>query len=75
MLQYVIRPHAKYNCDVFVHYYNKTNEAQGRMNQGGTKDLQEILLLNQKVPEPTKPFTNIGPTENYLPIGNLPLSP
>jgi hypothetical protein len=56
MLQYVIRPHAKYNCDVFVHYYNKTKEPQGRMNQGGNIDPQEILLLKTKVPETYKEY-------------------
>jgi hypothetical protein len=37
------------DCDYFVHYYHVTNEAPGRLGQGGTIDPYEILLLKNAV--------------------------
>lgn len=45
ILQNVLRPNARYRCDVFVHYYNLTFEQAGRSGDGGTLDPHEIRLL------------------------------
>jgi hypothetical protein len=42
-------PNARHNCDVFVHYYQQKEEAQGRRNRGGIIDSENIHLLNKAV--------------------------
>lgn len=38
-------PNARHNCDIYVHYFERHEEAAGRMNRGGTIDPREIYLL------------------------------
>ena len=45
IVQNILVPNARHNCDIFVHYYNQTEEASGRMNSGGTINPGDILLL------------------------------
>jgi len=47
--QNLITTNARYNCDYFVHYYNRTEEPEGRANKGGTMDPMEIMLLKDEV--------------------------
>ena len=45
IIQNILVPNARHNCDVFVHYYNQTEEASGRLNSGGTINPEDVLLL------------------------------
>ena len=47
IVKHVLRPNAKYQCDIFVHYYNATFEQAGRSGDGGPLDPHEIHLLEQ----------------------------
>ena len=49
IIQNVLWPNAKYNCDVFVHYFYVTNEPEGRKNKGGAIDPEAIRLLEPAV--------------------------
>mmetsp|Transcript_17367 Transcript_17367/g.37937 ORF Transcript_17367/g.37937 Transcript_17367/m.37937 type:complete len:399 (-) Transcript_17367:986-2182(-) len=41
----VLFPNARYHCDVFVHWYNVSEEASGRLNEGGRIHPSDIFLL------------------------------
>lgn len=43
----LIVPNARYNCDYFVHYFNRTEEPEGRLNKGGKINPDEIFLLRE----------------------------
>ena len=45
IVQNILIPNARYNCDIFVHYFDQEEEQAGRMNRGGTIDSTEIFLL------------------------------
>ncbi|KAL3939025.1 MAG: hypothetical protein SGBAC_006172 [Bacillariaceae sp.] len=45
----VLRPNAKYGCDVFVHFFDQTSEAAGRYNDGGNIDPSHIYYLDESV--------------------------
>jgi hypothetical protein len=49
LIQNIIRSNAAHNCDYFVHYFNLTQEVNGRSGGGGQLDPSEILLLEQHV--------------------------
>eukprot|EP00980_Cylindrotheca_fusiformis_P000569 scaffold147_cov113-Cylindrotheca_fusiformis.AAC.3 len=43
--QNILIPNARHHCDIFVHYFDQTEEYAGRFNRGGTIDSSEIFLL------------------------------
>ena len=45
IIQNILVLNARHNCDVFVHYYNQTEEVSGRLNSGGTINPEDVLLL------------------------------
>ena len=45
----ILRPNAKYKCDVFVHFFDQTTEAAGRYNDGGKIDPSHIYYLERSV--------------------------
>lgn len=45
----LLTPNARYNCDYFVHYYYRTEEPEGRANNGGKLNPTEILDLEKAV--------------------------
>ncbi|CAJ1967994.1 unnamed protein product [Cylindrotheca closterium] len=45
----VLEPNAKYNCDIFVHFYARKKELKGRFNPGGEMDPKEIYALESAV--------------------------
>ncbi|CAJ1928124.1 unnamed protein product [Cylindrotheca closterium] len=47
----ILDPNAKYQCDIFVHYFHQTQEAAGRYNNGGSINPDEIFLLKPAVIE------------------------
>lgn len=47
----VLKPNAKYNCDIFVHFYARKKELKGRLNPGGEMDPTEIYALESAVQE------------------------
>lgn len=50
----VIQPNAKYNCDYFVHYYDRREESDYRgadRGRSGTIDPEQVKLLTQAVHE------------------------
>eukprot|EP00980_Cylindrotheca_fusiformis_P024054 scaffold11478_cov70-Cylindrotheca_fusiformis.AAC.1 len=51
----ILQPNARYNCDVFVHFFYKEKEDAGRFNDGGIIDPTEILLLEDAVQQVMKP--------------------
>jgi hypothetical protein len=55
LIQNVIRPNAAHNCDYFVHFFNLTQEVNGRSGGGGHLDPSEILLLEQHVQREAPP--------------------
>ena len=42
-------PNARHNCDVFVHYFNQTQESSGPFNRGGSLDPAQVFELRQAV--------------------------
>ncbi|KAL3928481.1 MAG: hypothetical protein SGBAC_012635 [Bacillariaceae sp.] len=50
----VLEPNAKYNCDIFVHFYARKKELKGRLNPGGEMDPTEIYDLESAVQEMAK---------------------
>ncbi|CAJ1970501.1 unnamed protein product [Cylindrotheca closterium] len=45
----ILRPNAKYRCDVFVHFFDQATEAAGRYNDGGKIDPSHIYFLDGSV--------------------------
>lgn len=55
IIKNVLRPNARYQCDVFVHYYNLTHERKGRSGAGGNLDPHEVRLLTNAVHKYSRP--------------------
>lgn len=69
MIENVIRPNAKYHCDYFVHYYEKTNEIYDRgadVGRAGVLDTEEIKLLEEKVMEEYQFTIHLYKTSNVV---------
>ena len=49
LVQNVIEPNIRYNCDYFVHFHNRGFEQAGRSGAGGVINASEIYLLKEKV--------------------------
>mmetsp|Transcript_22280 Transcript_22280/g.55032 ORF Transcript_22280/g.55032 Transcript_22280/m.55032 type:complete len:491 (-) Transcript_22280:448-1920(-) len=49
IVKHVLEPNAKYNCDIFVHFYARNKELKGRLNPGGEMDPKEIYALEGAV--------------------------
>ncbi|CAJ1967996.1 unnamed protein product [Cylindrotheca closterium] len=67
--QFVLNYNAKYNCDVFVHYFHQRKEAAGRYNDGGELDPTEVLRLERAVHamyQRTHPLRKQPPTQNIF---------
>mmetsp|Transcript_10878 Transcript_10878/g.26318 ORF Transcript_10878/g.26318 Transcript_10878/m.26318 type:complete len:443 (+) Transcript_10878:292-1620(+) len=67
--QFVLNYNAKYNCDVFVHYFHQRKEAAGRYNEGGELDPTEVLTLERAVHamfQRTHPLRKQPPTQNIF---------
>jgi hypothetical protein len=51
LVQNVILPNARHQCDYFIHYMYLLNEPAGRDNHGGVLNPDEILLIEDKIRE------------------------
>ena len=49
IVENVLLPNAKYNCDLFVHYYDLEEEDAGRFNRGGAINASEIEALQSAI--------------------------
>ena len=49
LVKNVLLPNARYNCDIFVHYYKIDHEDTGRFNVGGEIDFDSIYELKAVV--------------------------
>jgi hypothetical protein len=45
IVENILKPNLKYNCDIFVHFYDQESEPRGRFNLGGDVNFDEIYLL------------------------------
>jgi hypothetical protein len=45
IIKNILRPNARHNCDVYVHYYKQDMEQPGRRNRGGILHADDIFLL------------------------------
>eukprot|EP00980_Cylindrotheca_fusiformis_P000567 scaffold147_cov113-Cylindrotheca_fusiformis.AAC.1 len=43
--QNILIPNARHHCDIFVHYFDQTEEPAGRLNGGGMINPSEVFLL------------------------------
>ena len=46
IIQNILIPNARHNCDVYVHYYFVAQELPGRKNRGGVINPRDIFLLD-----------------------------
>eukprot|EP00977_Amphora_coffeiformis_P007994 scaffold1803_cov92-Amphora_coffeaeformis.AAC.17 len=60
IVKHVLQPNAKYQCDIFVHYYNLTFEQAGRSGDGGTLDPHQVRLLKRAVSQTTNTNTTVA---------------
>jgi hypothetical protein len=51
LIENVIKPNYHYDCDYFVHFFNKTLEDQGRSGVGGSIDATSVLQLKRVIQE------------------------
>ena len=49
IIKNILRPNARHNCDVYVHYYKQDIEQPGRRNRGGILRPDDIFLLENAV--------------------------
>eukprot|EP00934_Nitzschia_sp_Nitz4_P000664 Nitzschia sp. Nitz4//scaffold109_size72162//45964//48252//NITZ4_005851-RA/size72162-processed-gene-0.32-mRNA-1//-1//CDS//3329532778//664//frame0 len=49
LIQNVLIPNARHNCDVFVHFYKQYDEKAGRKNSGGSIDPDQVFSLKEAV--------------------------
>mmetsp|Transcript_28193 Transcript_28193/g.39660 ORF Transcript_28193/g.39660 Transcript_28193/m.39660 type:complete len:445 (+) Transcript_28193:39-1373(+) len=49
IIKNVLKPNARYGCDVYVHYYKQDKEEAGRMNEGGELSTDDVFLLEDAV--------------------------
>jgi hypothetical protein len=49
IIQNILIPNARHNCDVFVHFYQQESEPEGRKNRGGVVDPTQVYQLQQAV--------------------------
>jgi hypothetical protein len=47
IVQNILIPNARHECDIYVHYYHQRAETAGRYNPGGAIDPDDIFLLKQ----------------------------
>jgi hypothetical protein len=43
----ILIPNARHQCDIYVNYYHQHSDKEGRLNQGGAINPNDILLLEQ----------------------------
>lgn len=65
IVENVIKPNAKYQCDYFVHYYHLTEEDAGRSGQGGKLNPEEIFKLRPAVLSATPPLQMVKPQVSF----------
>lgn len=64
----VLIPNARHNCDVFVHYFHQSEEAQGRYNDGGKIDPTEIDLLKVAVNSAHRSYQSSSSPHSPVPV-------
>ena len=47
IVQHLLIPNARHQCDIYVHFFYQSKEHAGRKNKGGNIDPREIFLLQQ----------------------------
>mmetsp|Transcript_36754 Transcript_36754/g.89192 ORF Transcript_36754/g.89192 Transcript_36754/m.89192 type:complete len:441 (-) Transcript_36754:43-1365(-) len=60
----ILRPNAKYGCDVFVHFFDQKSEPAGRRNDGGRIDSSDIYHLEASVRKAHDDVNNDRENEN-----------
>jgi hypothetical protein len=70
IIQNILIPNARHNCDVFVHFYHQESEPGGRKNRGGTIDPTAIYKLQNAVLQVQKDH---GPTSKLARTFREPL--
>ena len=45
IIQNILIPNARHQCDIYVHFFLQYSEKPGRKNKGGTVDPQDVFLL------------------------------
>ncbi len=56
IIQNLLIPNARHNCDVYVHFFEQYEEAAGRKNRGGKVDPGQIYLLEKAVRDVQEKF-------------------
>jgi hypothetical protein len=51
LIENIIKPNYHYDCDYFVHFFNKTSEDRGRSSVGGSIDATSVLQLKSVIQE------------------------
>jgi len=63
----ILRPNAKYGCDVFVHFFDQKAEAAGRYNDGGKIDPSHIYYLDASVRQSYSEFSKENKNQSSIP--------
>lgn len=71
LIENIIKTNARYQCDYFAHYYDRTEESDYRgadQGRGGTIDPEEVKLLSGEVEKAHRLFVRDHPHQGKLPI-------
>ncbi|CAJ1937808.1 unnamed protein product [Cylindrotheca closterium] len=58
IVQNLLIPNARHNCDIYVHYYKQYEEEAGRRNRGGKINPDDIFLLEEVAKETAAKYGN-----------------